>query len=84
MLVGITNFVCNDCLPQFNFVSTWSRGMIPALGAGGPEFDSRSGPTAVTTPFSCNSTFTSFDFSKLFYCSLIFIVVKSYLPQFFF
>jgi hypothetical protein len=24
--------------------STWSRGMIPASGAGGPEFDSRSGP----------------------------------------
>jgi hypothetical protein len=25
-------------------VSAWSRGMIPALGAGGPGFDSRSGP----------------------------------------
>mgnify|MGYP000370566846 CR=1 FL=1 len=25
-------------------MSTWSRGMIPASGAGGPEFDSRSGP----------------------------------------
>jgi hypothetical protein len=24
--------------------SDWSRGMIPALGAGGPGFDSRIGP----------------------------------------
>ncbi|EJK44128.1 hypothetical protein THAOC_37360, partial [Thalassiosira oceanica] len=24
--------------------SIWSSGMIPALGAGGPEFDSRNGP----------------------------------------
>ena len=26
--------------------SVWSRGMIPALGAGGPGFDSRNGPFA--------------------------------------
>ena len=25
-------------------LSDWSRGMIPALGAGGPGFDSRIGP----------------------------------------
>ena len=25
-------------------MSVWSRGMIPALGAGGPGFDSRNGP----------------------------------------
>eukprot|EP00977_Amphora_coffeiformis_P012396 scaffold3066_cov178-Amphora_coffeaeformis.AAC.4 len=34
--------------PAYNRVSytlsTWSRGMIPASGAGGPGFDSRSGP----------------------------------------
>ena len=30
-------------------VSNWSRGMIPASGAGGPEFDSRIGP--VELPF---------------------------------
>ena len=26
-------------------LSDWSRGMIPALGAGGPGFDSRIGPS---------------------------------------
>jgi hypothetical protein len=31
-------------------VATWSSGMIPASGAGGPGFNSRSGP------YFCHST----------------------------
>ena len=33
-------------------MSNWSRGMIPASGAGGPEFDSRIGPVELYHFFS--------------------------------
>jgi hypothetical protein len=31
--------------------AAWSRGMIPALGAGGLGFNSRSGPSFLFSPF---------------------------------
>ncbi len=33
-----------DCFPAVYPVGDWSSGMIPALGAGGPGFESRFGP----------------------------------------
>ena len=38
------------CLAANTPTSTWSRGMIPPLGGGGPGFDSRSGPTFCGAP----------------------------------
>ena len=35
---------CDLHLRNWSVLSTWSRGMIPALGAGGPGFNPRSGP----------------------------------------
>ena len=34
---------------QLAIVACWSRGMIPALGAGGPGFKSRTGPILIST-----------------------------------
>ena len=38
-------FGTGDCgFESHRALAAWSRGMIPALGAGGPGLDSRSGP----------------------------------------
>ena len=36
-------------------VATWSSGMIPASGAGGPGFNSRSGPNFLHTLYKYNT-----------------------------
>ena len=36
-------------LRTLQHVASWSRGMIPALGAGGPGFKSRRGPFFLNT-----------------------------------
>ena len=56
-------------------VSNWSRGMIPASGAGGPGFDSRIGPCfAFTLAFAshANRSGTHVIFSaELFVCAML-------------
>jgi hypothetical protein len=49
-----------------NAVSNWSRGMIPASGAGGPGFDSRIGPfaTVAARVLYYESTVGSNDFNE--------------------
>jgi hypothetical protein len=41
--------------PLAHGLSVWSRGMIPASGAGGPGFKSRNGPFCWTIHFSLSS-----------------------------
>ena len=45
--------------------STWSRGMIPASGAGGRGFDSRSGPTFAPLVRICTLVFFNIQFHQL-------------------
>ena len=48
VFLKLQNSCLKDCLFSLNFsnmyVAKWSRGMIPALGAGGPGFKSRLSP----------------------------------------
>lgn len=42
-------------------LSVWSRGMIPASGAGGPEFESRNGPGDSFALDALQSTFNNLE-----------------------